>query len=405
MRIKTFTVRELNHYIAKSVNSNPLFFHVSVRGEVVNLKTTRYGYIFFSLKDEESKINCIIMEAESSEPLEEGTEISLKGKVHVYEKNGTYSILVKEFSKIGKGNAYENYLKTKEELERLGYFDEKYKKMLPEFPEKIGIITSARGAVIRDLVSVISRRYPLVVLKVFDVRVQGEEAEQDLIKGIRYFEQAESVDLMILARGGGSYDELSIFNSKELAIEIFRSKTPIVSAVGHESDFFISDLVADLRASTPSAAAELCVPELSSVQKRCLRALEAMKRILKGKIRSTEISLLYLERTLQSKDPVSKIRDKKRRAEELCQRLRQQMNGAVFEVRRKADIGFLKLSALDPAQILQRGYAVVEKDGRIISDIRNVRRRDLVKTRISNSYFISEIIEIGELEEKFSEKK
>lgn len=405
MKIKTFTVSELNYYIGKSIGSNPLFFHVSVQGEVVNLKKTGYGYTFFSLKDQESKISCLITRSESLKDPAEGDFILLKGKIHVYEKNGTYSILVKEFEKAGRGTAYENYLQVKAELGDLGYFDAKYKKMLPAFPKMIGIVTSASGAVIEDLISIIGRRYPLVHLKIFDVKVQGETAVSEVIQGIRHFQNEDKVDLIILARGGGSYDELSVFNSRELAEEIFRCFIPVVSAIGHENDHFISDMVADLRAATPSAAAELCVPELNRTRKRCDESMDKIGDILRQKLRSADMRLQFCCRRMKVSTPKKQMLEKRRSLETIFEKINRQMHRHISSRKEFSDIRYLKLSALNPANILQRGYAVVEKRGIRVRDIRSLAVGDRIKTHLSDSFFEAEIVQIADLKESSSEKK
>ncbi|MDO4719684.1 MAG: exodeoxyribonuclease VII large subunit [Peptostreptococcaceae bacterium] len=405
MKIKTFTVSELNYYIGKLISSNPLFFHVSVQGEVVNLKKTGYGYTFFSLKDQESKIRCLITHSESLKEPAEGDFISLKGKIHVYEKNGTYSILVKEFEKVGRGTAYENYLQVKEELGDLGYFDAKYKKALPIFPKMIGIITSASGAVIEDLISIISRRYPLVHLKIFDVKVQGETAVSEVIRGIGYFQNEDEVDLIILARGGGSYDELSIFNSRELAEAIFHCFIPVVSAIGHENDHFISDMVADVRAPTPSAAAELCVPELDRILKRCDESADRIGYILGQKLRSADMRLQFCCRRMKVSTPEKQVFEKRRSLEIIFEKINRQMHRCISSKRELSDIRYLKLSALNPANILQRGYAVVEKSGIRVRDIRSLAVGDLIKAHLFDSFFEAEIVQIVDLKESGSEKK
>lgn len=404
MRIKTFKVSELNGYIAKTIASNPVLHNVSIEGEVCNLKKTNYGYIFFSLRDEQSKISCILNQELYEESLKDGAHILLQGKISFYSKNGSYSILVREFAFERTGEAYREYLRVKEELEQMGCFDLKHKKPLPLFPKRIGIVTSAFGAVIEDIVQIIKRRYPVVHLLVYDARVQGDQASYQIIEGLRYFNRIEDIDLIILARGGGSYDELSVFNNRELALEIFESKHPVVSAIGHESDYLISDMVADLRAPTPSAAAELCVPESKAILEKLNEMDQSLSRRIQSELNKLEARLESSFRALELQTPFQKLRMRKyiiqNRLEILHQKIQMKMN----REKTRADFLYLQLDAVNPVHTLKRGYVIAERKGRRLCDIRQIKEGDEILFRFQNGALISEVKEIVDLEAKKNEE-
>lgn len=399
MKIKTFKVSELNNYISKTLMSNPILHNVKVEGEIFNFKRTGYGYTFFSLKDEQSKINCIIHEEVSSE-FKEGISMLVKGKLNLYEKNGTYSILVDHYTVIGNGQHYHEYMKIKEELEEKGYFDKKYKKPIPLFPKKIGLITSVSGAAVEDVIHVIEKRYPLVCLSIFDIKVQGKDAVENMIEAICYFNETQSCDLIILTRGGGSYDELSVFNDRALAEEIFKSDIPIISAVGHENDYFISDMVADQRSATPSAAAQICVPDIRMLYRQIEDQIKDIQMFFEEKLTSLESDLRYYDRFLSILEPSVQLNYKKHFLQNLYKNLEQSIKKITEEKAKQSDVCFIQLEALSPVRIINRGYASVEKEGKILSTIKDVDLGDVIKTGISDGYFTSKIIEIYDIEDE-----
>lgn len=402
MKMKSFRVTELNRYISKIMMSNPILHHVSVQGEIFNLRETGYGYTFFSLKDDESKINCIL-NAKYPEDLKEGISVLVNGRVHLYEKNGTYSIMVHEWTLCGEGDRYREYLQLKEELQGLGYFDETHKKMLPKFPKTIGVITSAFGDAVQDIIQIIGRRYPLVELILFDVKVQGVEAVDYIVQGLKYFNEKRFCDLIVLARGGGSYDELSVFNDKKIAKEIFESEIPIVSAIGHENDYVISDLVADLRASTPSAAAELCVPNSQDIGIRLEQLRQNLGEHLEYKASRMRSKVEYYGQIFEILTPDNIYLDKKKKTEDR----KQEMDEIIKEILKKKytqiDRKFIELDALSPAKIIKRGYAVVEKDGRILSSSKNISMGDKIETKVADGSFVSKVIEVYSFEDEKNE--
>ncbi|MGP1568760.1 MAG: exodeoxyribonuclease VII large subunit, partial [Peptoanaerobacter stomatis] len=236
MKLKTLTVSQVNDYLANYIGTNPIFSNMSVGGEVFNLKKTGYGYTFLSLKDDESKLNAITYLEKFD--VQEGDFITVSGKISFYKKSGTYSIIINSYEKRGQGNNYEQFKILYEKLEKLGYFKYEFKKPIIKFPQKIGIITSAKGAAVKDIISVITRRYPKVTLIIYDSKMQGTDVENNVVQGINTLSDL-SVDTIIISRGGGDTDDLSVFNSQLIAKAVFDCNVPIISAIGHEIDYVI----------------------------------------------------------------------------------------------------------------------------------------------------------------------
>src|SRR5471030_150510 len=263
MNIKTLTVSEVTNYIKRMLDNDFILSNLSVKGEISNLKYHGSGHIYFTLKDSNGKVNCVMFKGSAVSldfVLEEGMEVIIKGRVSIYPATGSFQLYCDEIKKEGIGDLFIKFEKLKEKLSKAGYFDEACKKPLPKYPKKIGIVTSPTGAAILDIINVSTRRSKLVDLILYPASVQGINAYKEIITGINYFNKKKSVDIIIVGRGGGSIEELWNFNEEELAKAIFNSKIPIISAVGHEIDFTISDFVADVRAATPSQGAEIAVP-------------------------------------------------------------------------------------------------------------------------------------------------
>ena len=273
MKIKTLTVSELNNYIKKTLDNDFILNNLVIRGEISNLKYHSSGHIYFSLKDSISKINCIMFKSNSIElnfRLEEGMEVIVNARCSIYQGTGSLQLYIDRLQKEGIGELYVKFENLKKRLQDEGYFDESYKKEIPNMPRRVGVVTSETGAVIKDIINVTKRRSKLVDIVLYPALVQGEGAYKTIINGIRFFNKRKDIDIIIIGRGGGSIEELWNFNEEELAKEIFKSKIPIISAVGHETDFTIADFVSDYRASTPSQAAEIAVPLESDIRSNCL---------------------------------------------------------------------------------------------------------------------------------------
>lgn len=370
MKIKTLTVSEVNNYIKKILDNDFILNNLSVRGEISNLKYHSSGHIYFSLKDDNSKINCIMFKSKSFDldiVLQEGMAVIVSGRASVYTANGTFQLYCDKIEQEGLGELHIRFEKLKEKLSREGYFDDEFKKPLPKNPYRVGIVTSETGAAIRDIINVIRRRNSKVDIVLYPALVQGEGAYKTVIDGIEYFNKTNSVDVVIIGRGGGSIEELWNFNEELLAYAIFKSKLPIVSAVGHEVDFTISDFVSDFRAATPSQAGEVVVP-LESEQYREINDYDdKLKFIIEDKIRNEKQKLSNLERILSLNSPSNKIANAYLEIDNLKDKIEKII---VFKVKSYKEKLFSLnniLNAHNPINILGKGYAIIEDEsGKVI---------------------------------------
>lgn len=295
-------VSELMNYIKGLTSKDYVLSKLVVEGEISNLNFHSNGIAYFTIKDEFSGLECIYQNFNRKPNInqfENGNQVGVTGKITLYEKSGRLSMIVEDMEKIGLGAIYEKFLFLKRELEKEGYFDPKYKRPIPPFPKKIGLITSETGAAVRDIISVIKRRNRFTSLYLYPAVVQGPYSKDSLIKGLDYFEDSD-MDLIIIGRGGGSYEDLDSFNDRELALKIFHFPIPIISAVGHEIDFVISDFVSDIRAATPSVAGELAVKDFNTYLKTIESTMENIFRLMKSSIEIQDSSLLLLNRRLNS---------------------------------------------------------------------------------------------------------
>ena len=376
MKIKTLSVSEVSNYLKKIIDNDFILMNLSVKGEISNLKYHSSGHIYFSLKDEGSKINAIMFRDDKSSlnfKLEEGMSIIVKGRVSIYPASGSLQLYVKSVEQEGEGNLFIKFERLKERLKDEGYFDEEHKKPIPIFPKRIGIITSETGAAVRDIINVSRRRNSLVDLILYPAQVQGKNAYKTLIDGIRYFDENKSVDVIILGRGGGSIEELWNFNEEELAKEIFKCKIPIISAVGHETDFTISDFVSDLRAATPSQAAEIAVPLEEDLYLNIKGAEEFLNKEIKGLLLKEREKVKSLEKMINLQSPKEKIVNSYIEIDNLKKRLNSKILSKIYiEKEKLAGMNNL-LMANNPISLLNKGYAIIEDEKEIIKSIEQLK--------------------------------
>lgn len=351
MALKPVSVSQLNDYISRVLTTDPLLGNISVVGEISNLKYHSSGHVYFSINDANSKINCFFPSSyvrNLNYELGDGLEVIINGYINVYKKGGTYTLFVRSVTVAGEGNLAMAFQLMKDKLEQEGLFDPLYKKPIPAFPHKIGIVTSETGAAVQDILKIITSRNNLVDIVIFPVQVQGEGAAADIaamLDTINNDPECEDIDTLIVGRGGGSAEDLWAFNEEILARAIFRCIIPVISAVGHETDFTISDFVADRRAETPTAAAEMAVPDMREVLLRLEKAKNDLGLQLRNKIR---IQKLYADRIKADMDA-----DIKRR---------------IYEYRTQLEKYKLILEENNPENILSKGYSIVENEqGRVIS--------------------------------------
>ena len=347
MALRPITVTQLNDYIARVFDSDTLLMNVAVTGEISNLKYHSSGHVYFSLNDDNSKVNCFLPSSYAknlSYELGDGLEVTASGKVSVYRRGGYYSLFVRTIQVAGEGNLSMAFQLMKEKLEKEGLFDPAHKKPIPAFPHKIGILTSPTGAAVQDIVKIIRSKNELVDILVFPVQVQGEGAAQNIADTLKFVNDSyKDIDTLIVGRGGGSQEDLWAFNEEVLARAIYDSRIPVISAVGHEIDFSISDFVADMRAETPTAAADLAVPDIRELCDRLDKFSDEMLIHLKGKLSLGEL-----------------------KADRALRQLKSDLELLLLNRTNEIERYKLILEQNAPHRIMERGYAVIESEGRII---------------------------------------
>lgn len=352
---------------------------IYVKGEVSNCKYHTSGHIYFSLKDESGTIACVMFAGQRgglSFHMREGQQIIVLGSVNVYERTGSYQLYAQEIRLDGEGTLYEKYQMLKQELEEMGMFAPEYKKAIPRYAKRIGVVTAPTGAAVRDIMNISARRNPYVQLLLYPAQVQGEGAKESIVRGIRMLE-TKNVDVIIVGRGGGSIEDLWAFNDECVARAIFDCQVPVISAVGHETDVTIADYVADLRAPTPSAAAELAVWDYRQLQGYLDECRLRMNRSMTGTIRINRLRLKELDVRLSYLHPRHKLQDQQQRLIELEEELRTLMRDQVKEARHRLAIQIEKLNGLSPVRKLNQGFAYVEEaDGGVVKSIRQVEKGD-----------------------------
>jgi len=379
---KIFSVGEITSFI-KNLLEREEFTDIWVEGEVSNFREAG-GHYYFSLKDERASIKCVMFNAGGMEP-KNGMKVLVKGDIGVYERRGYYQIYVKEIRAGGVGEIFIKFLETKEKLEKEGLFEKRYKKQIPPFPSTIGVITSKEGAAIHDIYNVISRRFPLRIV-LAPVRVQGEGAAEEIVDAIRAMNERDDIDLIILARGGGRWEDLQPFNEERVARAIFESRVPIISGVGHESDYTIADFVADVRAATPSAAAEIAVPDKRKIMEWVDEAVERM-------LYSARMKMEKAEKMLEASNAERMHQNVKRGMEERMERcillfndMRRNAELFIMERRQEMELKNAAIEAMSPYRVLERGYSICirEKDNKIFSSVEDADRGEMLRVMVKD---------------------
>ena len=389
------SVSELNSYIKNKIADDEYLNNVLIKGEISNFKNHYTGHMYFTLKDENSLIKCIMFKSYAQKldfMPKDGMKVFVLGGVSVFERDGIYQIYVKAMQEDGVGILYKKYEELKQRLDEEGYFDESHKQKIPLMPKVIGVLTSQTGSVIRDIINVSTRRNPNVRIRLYPVPVQGEGAAEKIADGIRFMNENNLADVLILARGGGSLEDLWPFNEEVVAHAIYNSKLPIISAVGHETDFSISDFVADLRAPTPSAAAELAVPDIYEIKQKINVYQNRLRMSL---VKKVEIMKLRYEKCMNSrvfKEPTRNINDNYLRIDNYIKRLENTIKIKQKEEKTKYIELISKLDALSPLKTLTRGYSIVETDNKIIKSSKQLSTGDKIKLRFSDGQKNAEIL-------------
>ena len=380
MKLRALDISEANSYIKRILSNDPILYNLKVKGEISNLKIHNSGNVYLSLKDEFSKLNCVIFKDNYDKNLElkNGSKIIGNGYVSIYERDGLYQLYINSIEIEGLGNLYIEFNKLKEKLINEGLFDEKYKKSIPKIPRSIGVITSETGAVIRDIINIIKRRYPKVSIKLYPVNVQGIKSKFDICEGIRFFNKMQNVDTIILGRGGGSIEELWSFNEEIVAREIFNSKIPIISAVGHETDFTICDFVSDMRAPTPSAAAEIATPSLDDMYFKLENIKSRMNKSLTKIIEIDEYKLKSIFEKINNNLELYTLRDKIIQLDNIYDKISFEIENNITTKREHLIKSGSILYNLSPLSTIERGYSVVQKNGKLINSIKDLKLNESI---------------------------
>lgn len=384
---KTFCVYDINLYIKNMIAMDYALSHVYVKGEVSNCKYHTSGHIYFTLKDSKSQIACVMFSSQTSNlrfRLNEGQSVIVFGNIGVYERDGKYQLYASEIFLDGAGALYEQYEQLKRELEEEGLFSTLYKKAIPFFARRVGIVTSKTGAAIHDMITIANRRNPYVQLLLYPAKVQGEGAARTIISGIHTLDQF-GVDVIIVGRGGGSIEDLWAFNEEIVARAIFECHTPIISAVGHETDFTIADYVADLRAPTPSAAAELAICSIRDVIYTLEDKKLAMQHIMNRRVEKRRKELENISLKLEMNSPNGQIQQKRQFLLTMEQQIQNNMERLLTQQKHQLALYIERLKGLSPLDKLNHGFSyVTNEENQVIKEIKQVKKGQLIKISVTD---------------------
>ena len=389
-------VTALNEYIKAILEGTPFLRHVYLRGEISNFTNHRTGHLYFSLKDEGGLVRAVMFRGNASRLAfmpENGMKVLVRGSVSLFVRDGSYQIYVSEMEPDGVGALYLAFEKLKKKLAAEGLFDEARKRPLPKIPSRIGVITSPTGAAVRDIMNILGRRFPHAEVFLYPALVQGPDAAPQLAAGLRHFNAARSVDVIIIGRGGGSMEDLWAFNDETLARTIAASAIPVISAVGHETDFTIADFVADRRAPTPSAAAELAVPDTRELMQKFLNITNHTNLLLSAKIQRARTRVGELASCRALTDPEGLLSERRMLLGYYSEKLGSAMEGRLLLLRSQFGENAGKLQAMSPLAILERGYAVAtDAAGKTVRSIGDVREEDALRLRLSDGHVEARVV-------------
>ena len=385
MRPEPITVTQLNSYIKDKIAEDEFLNTVYIKGEISNFKHHYTGHMYFTLKDENSLVKCIMFKTYTSHldfVPKDGMKVLILGSVSVFERDGVYQIYCRAMQEDGLGSLYKAYEKLKEDLEKEGLFDKSHKKVIPKYPNTIGVLTSQTGSVIRDIINVSTRRNPNVNIKLLPVPVQGEGAGEKIANAIRIMNEKVNPDVLIIARGGGSLEDIWPINEEIVARAIYASEIPIISAVVHETDFTIADCVADLRAPTPSAAAELAVPDITAVKLDIEKYNNRLKMALMKKLEVMKLRYEKCMATKAFKNPLDRIENNYVRLDNYIKLIHLGISNKYKDNKNRFINIISKLDSLSPLKTLSRGYSITQKEGKIIKSIDDVEKDDEIDIKL-----------------------
>jgi exodeoxyribonuclease VII large subunit len=389
-----FSVGQINRYVKNMFTQDFILQKIYVKGEVSNCKYHTSGHIYFSLKDETGVLSCVMFAGHRrglAFRMKDGDRVVVGGAVDVYERDGRYQLYAKEISLEGAGALYERFLALKTELEEMGMFAQEYKQPIPAFIHRLGVVTAPTGAAVQDIRNISLRRDPYLQIILYPALVQGEGAADSIVRGIHMLDQAE-VDVIIVGRGGGSIEDLWAFNEEKVARAIFECRTPIISAVGHETDFTIADFVADLRAPTPSAAAELAVADFRQILQNIAGLRDRMQKAMQRRAELGRAQLMQYQMRFQYLNPEAKLRDNRQRLADLDELLRRAMKNRIAEERHMLGIYLERYRGLSPLYKLNQGYSFVsDRAGNGIISTEQVHSGDLLEISVTDGVIEAEV--------------
>ena len=417
MQDKYITVTQLTKYIKYKIDNDPHLNEVFIKGEISNFKAHSRGHFYFTIKDEQARINAIMFSSSTKNLKfipQDGMKVLVTGKISVFEANGGYQIYVNDMLEDGVGNLYIAYEQLKKKLEQEGLFDQRYKKPIPKIPRRVGVVTASTGAAIKDIISTIKRRWPLVEILLFPSLVQGENAAPDIVKQIKRSEDYD-IDTLIVGRGGGSIEDLWPFNEEIVARAIFECKTPVISAVGHEIDFTIADFVADLRAPTPTAAAELAVPAIPDIKNYINQLQIRLTKTMQNKIDYNRKHLTEITSRYIFTNPISMYQTKEMLFDSLIERLKHATTSLVSKKEKKyieLNNSYIfktpyqlidkkankylqlvsKLETLSPLETIKRGYTMTKKDDKVITSKKDLKKKDKIEITFQDGNIEAEVL-------------
>ncbi len=397
MAQNVLSISQLNEYIRGKMDADPLLPQVAVRGEISNYKLYPSGHHYFTLKDEASALKCVMFKGNAMRLRfrpENGMKIIAMGKVSVFPRDGAYQLYCTAMAMDGVGDLYAAFEQLKKKLAAQGLFDPAHKKPLPKYPGTIGIITSSAGAAVHDMLRILNKRYPLSEVRLLPVRVQGVEAPGEIAAAIRYANYHQLADLLIVGRGGGSLEDLWAFNDERVAYAIYESQIPVISAVGHEPDVTISDFVADLRAATPSNAAELAVPDQDNLRQHLDVMSKAMATALNRQIKASQQHLNVLSQSPALRSPTGYLEQREKNLELLKNRLLAAQTAGIARKNQRYITAVSKLDAMSPLKVLTRGYSMAQTgSGEVIRSVQQVELGERISISLSDGKLSAVVME------------
>lgn len=389
-----YSVTELNNYVKRILEMDENLKNVFVTGEISNFKNHYSGHMYMTIKDEGGAIKAVMFSSYASRLKfvpENGMKVIIFGSVSLYNKDGSYQLYITDMQPDGLGALNLAYEQLKETLQNEGLFNLEFKKPIPKFPKKIGVMTAPDGAAVRDIFSVLKRRYPVAEIVFSPVAVQGASAAPEIAKAINLFNEQKAADVLIVGRGGGSLEDLWAFNEEVVARAIFQSEIPVISAVGHETDFTIADFVADLRAPTPSAAAELAVPDIFELKSDLLGLKQHLSVLMRNMIVAEKEKVENFQKQITILSPSNKIKNSRQELSNLYEKAVNSMTLKMNEEKSKISLLSSKLNALSPLNVLSRGYSITYNNDSPIKSVNDVKTGDNIKVRVTDGEFFAEV--------------